>query len=70
MNIFKRKKKLALIWIALNLTFPGGTIEVYDVMRFVERVVGKKRLMKEWRKYLRDDKKGIKWLRNKLKGEK
>ena len=62
------KKKLALIWVALNLTSPKGTIEIYDVMKAIEGIIGKKKAMKEWREYLRDKKKGIEWLRNKLKG--
>lgn len=60
-------KKLALFWVALNLCSPKGTIEIYEVMKAIENIVGKKKVMRTWRDYLRDEKKGIDWLKNELK---
>lgn len=62
----KFKKQLGLIWVALNLCRPKGEIEIYDVMKAIEQVVGNRKIMREWNQYLKDKKTGKDWIRKYL----
>lgn len=63
----KFKEKLALIWCALNICVPKGTMKIYDVMEAIESIVGKKSVMKRWREYLREKKEDVDWLKKEIK---